>query len=98
MAANNKLLLNEGLPPGNLVWFMPGLEFREESDDDMRGLWAGFFPVTGGFLFLGGAARGSRLWVSMDGVSSFIRDLNKYYFMILKKIWQSKFFAKFDPL
>lgn len=75
LAANNRLRLRDGLPLvlcSRPCWFMPGLEFLDESEELIMGLFTFCLDVRG-FLVLRGAARGRRLEGSMPGVSSFIR-------------------------
>lgn len=77
LAAKSRLRRRDGLPLelcNRPCWFMPGLEFRDESEELMMGLLA-LCLVVGGFLGRMGAARGRRLEGSTPGVSSFIRVL-----------------------
>lgn len=55
---------------------MPGLEFLEDSDEEMSGL----LLLLVDFLFRVGVARGKRLCGSNDGVNSLIRVLKAKLF------------------
>lgn len=78
LAASKRLFLRDDVPvelKRRPFWSIPGLEFRDESDEltarlSLLGFWVGDFNVFG-------VARGNLLLESEFGVSSLIRFLKQ---------------------
>lgn len=86
LAASKRLRLKDGLPPALWgrcvwVWFTPGLELRDESDElRIVDEEVGGFVAVVGFLVRLGVALGRRLVGSFVGVRSLIRHLDRFYY------------------